>query len=108
MRYPVLFPLLALPLPAIAAIERHPAQCAALWSGVVALADANPGIFEEMPNARQLAEDFTRMAGPKAEERIAHETPDYALIAKAALLQKDRLSREIFDEIAEDCAWVED
>lgn len=102
----MLIPLLAglaLAGPAAAQTGRDPAQCAALWYGMVDAAAEYPGTYGAMPDTKALAEQFATLAGPEADDRIAAQRGDFRLIAKAKVLGRDKISTDLFDRIAESC-----
>tara|TARA_R110000737_G_scaffold184411_1_gene207840 strand:- start:321 stop:671 length:351 start_codon:yes stop_codon:yes gene_type:complete len=93
----------ALACPAAAQTRRDPAECAALWYGMVDAGAQYPGTFGPMPDTHALADQFAALAGPEAKARIASQRRDFTLIAKAKVLGRDKISSDLFDRIAESC-----
>jgi hypothetical protein len=93
----------ALAGPVLAQTRRDPAECAALWYGMVDAGAQYPGTFGPMPDTHALADQFAALAGPEAKARIASQRADFTLIAKAKVLGRDKISSDLFDRIAESC-----
>ncbi len=95
-------------LPLQAGTAPDPAECAALWLGMLDVADEYPGYFGDMTNTRALAQAFEDQAGPQAAEQIAEERHDMALIAEAKVLGQDGISTGLFDRLAGRCSELEE